>query len=84
MLMPILPIRNVMFDKKKRFSGSFTDVLTGDTIVVDTPTPSIMIEEESQLSDLSMDDYPAGSIAYTAGFGAMWQRGADGNWVRMV
>ena len=38
----------------------------------------IMVEEESDLTDLS--GAVPGSIAYTAGFGSMWQLDADGVW----
>jgi len=41
---------------------------------------SIMIESENDLEDLSSDDYPPGSIAFTAGYVNMWQLSAAGTW----
>ena len=42
---------------------------------------SVMVESESDLA--SLDNYAVGSIAYTAGFGNMWQLSASGEWVEM-
>ncbi len=61
---------------------SVTDVLNGSTVEINVPTKNIMVTDESDLVNLS--EYPAGSIAYTAGFGAMWQKAADGEWVNMI
>lgn len=45
--------------------------------------PSVMVTAEADLSQLP-DVYPPGTIAYTAGFKAMWQLGADGTWESMM
>ena len=42
----------------------------------------IMIESSSDLTDLPEDAAP-GSIAYTAGLSAMYQKGLDGTWVQI-
>lgn len=39
---------------------------------------SVMVESQSDLASLT--DYPPSTIAYTAGFGSMWQLDADGTW----
>lgn len=53
-----------------------------DTKLVTGAMPSsIMISDESDLDELT--EYTPGSIAYTAGFGEMWQLGADGTWVAL-
>lgn len=39
----------------------------------------IMVESSSDLTLLT--DYAPGSLAYTAGFGSVWQMDADGEWV---
>ena len=43
---------------------------------------AVLVGSESDLGLL--DDYETGTIAFTAGFTAMWQKGADGNWASMV
>lgn len=45
--------------------------------------PSVMVTAQADLAELP-DVYPPGTIAYTAGFKAMWQLGADGVWVSMT
>lgn len=47
-------------------------------IIANTMASIIMVESESDLSDLT--GCIPGSIAYTAGFGSMWQLDADGVW----
>ena len=42
----------------------------------------VMISSSSDL--VLLGDYPAGSIAYTAGYGSMWQKKADNTWVQFV
>lgn len=42
---------------------------------------SIMVESSSDLTGLV--GYAPGSIAFTAGFGSMWQLDADGEWVEV-
>ena len=39
---------------------------------------AVMVESESDLDNLV--GYPPTTIAYTAGFGNMWQLDADGTW----
>ena len=39
---------------------------------------SVMVESSSDLANLT--GYPPTTIAYTAGFGNMWQLDADGTW----
>ena len=47
------------------------------------PAPSIMVTAQADLANLP-DDYPPGTMAYTAGFKAMWQLAADGTWVSLM
>ena len=50
-----------------------------DGAIIDNATiTAIMVEEESDLTGLT--GCIPGSIAYTAGFGSMWQLDADGQW----
>lgn len=56
-----------------------TDYLQGGVVYKNAPTKAVMVDSESDLSDLA--GYEPGSVAYTAGFKAMWQLSADGTWV---
>ena len=58
------------------------DVVTANGLVKNVPAPSVLVTSESDLSELP--DYPAGTIAYTAGFKAMWQLDSSGSWVSMI
>lgn len=46
--------------------------------------PSVMVTAQADLSQLPGGVYPPGTIAYTAGFKAMWQLAADGSWVSLM
>lgn len=46
-------------------------------------TPSVMVTAEADLANLP-NIYPPSTVAYTAGFKAMWQLGADMVWVSMM
>ena len=59
-----------------------TDILNGNELTRNSPAPSVMVTNQSALSSLS--DYPAGTIAYTAGFKSMWQKGMTGTWVSLM
>ena len=45
--------------------------------------PSVMVTAQTDLANLP-DVYPPGTIAYTAGFKAMWQLDAAGTWVSVI
>lgn len=59
-----------------------TDVLNDGTLYKNSPAPSVLVPSEADLGDLP--EYPAGTIAYTAGFKAMWQLDAAGDWIAIV
>jgi len=42
----------------------------------------VLISAESEL-DL-LDDYPVGTLAFTAGFTTMWQKDVSGSWVSVI
>lgn len=42
---------------------------------------SIMVADESELAELNVEP---GTVAYTAGFGNMWQLDAEGTWQTIV
>lgn len=46
-------------------------------------TPSVMVNNESELSILPKD-YPPGTLAYTAGFKALWQLDSAGKWISIL
>ena len=58
-----------------------SDYVQNGEIKKNAVAQSIMVESESDLENLT--GYAAGSIAYTAGFGSMWQLDADGEWVEV-
>lgn len=41
--------------------------------------PAVMVTGAGDLAEMAAI-YPPGTIAYTAGFAAMWQLAADGSW----
>ena len=68
--------------KLKVIANSVNDVVHGDLLVKDTPAPTVLVEAETDLAQLPA--YPAGTIAYTAGFKGMWQRNTSGNWISVL
>ncbi len=59
-----------------------TDYVKNGQITMDVPTRSVMINSSADLALLT--DYDIGTIAYTAGFKAMYQKGLNGSWVDML
>ena len=68
-------------NRVKTLTNSVTDYVTadGETLIQDSPTPSVLVRSESDLAGLPA--YPPGSVAYTAGWNKMWQKSAEGQWV---
>lgn len=60
-----------------------TDYVQDGTLHRGANTPSIMVTAQTDLANLP-DDYPPGTVAYTAGFKAMWQLNAAGEWISMM
>lgn len=54
---------------------------TDGNLITPVPAQSIMVSSSSDLSSL---DCAPGTVAYTAGFGNMWQLAADGTWAPIV
>lgn len=67
---------------EKRLTGGLNDVVIDGVLYKDTPAPSVLVTAQTDLANLP--EYPAGTIAYTAGFQAMWQLDASGSWVSMI
>jgi hypothetical protein len=61
---------------------SVNDVVNGNDLTPNVAVPSVLVESQSNLANLP--PYPAGTIAYTAGFKAMWQLNAAGSWISMI
>lgn len=61
---------------------SANDIVTQDGLVQNVLAPSVLVTSEADLAGLP--EYPAGTMAYTAGFKKMWQLDASGNWVSMI
>ena len=58
------------------------DVVTENGLVENVMAPSVLVTSGDDLEELP--DYPAGTMAYTAGFKALWQLDASGEWVSML
>lgn len=57
------------------------NILDGDTINTKIPQTTIMVSGQSDLAKLT--DYPAGVLAFTAGYQKIWQKGINGSWVEV-
>lgn len=55
------------------------DYVKSGTLYKGNVTDSVMVTSSSDLSSLT--GLVPGSIAYTAGFGNMWQLNASGSWI---
>lgn len=77
-----MEVKTITHNKQKVMSGGMNDVVYGQTLVKDTPAPSVLVSTQDDLAELPA--YPAGTIAYTAGFKAMWQLSAAGDWVSVL
>ena len=63
-------------------SFSTIDVVNGETLEKNVFASSVLVTDEADLANLP--PYPAGTIAYTAGFQAIWQLSAAGEWVSVL
>lgn len=59
---------------------SETDYVKDGVLYKGAGSASVMVESESDLSDITGSP---GKIAYTAGFENIWQMAADGTWVEL-
>lgn len=75
------------YDNDRGGGGEMTvvgsnDVVDNGVLTVGVPAPAILVESSADLA--SLPEYPAGTVAYTAGFKAMWQLNSDGDWVSVI
>ena len=77
-----MEVKTITQNKVKVQTAGMNDVVHGNTLVKDTPAPSVLVTAQTDLANLPA--YPAGTIAYTAGFKAMWQLSAAGSWVSVL
>lgn len=73
---------NVIFENILSKIGQ-TDYVQNGELHRGGTAPSVMISDQTDLENLP-NCYPPGTIAYTAGFKAMWQLDATGSWVSMT
>lgn len=64
----------------RRQTVSENNYIKGGELIRGDNAHSIMVTSSGDLAELA-GKFPPGSIAYTAGFAAMWQLAADGSWV---
>lgn len=67
---------------RQQTSGE-TDYVQDGTLNRGANAPSVMVTSADDLEDLT-EIYTPGTVAYTAGFKAMWQLNAAGEWVSMM
>lgn len=60
------------------------DYMEDGVLHMDVPMRQVVVESESDLSDLPLDRYFPGSIAYTADGTGKWCLDADGVWQSLV
>lgn len=54
------------------------DYLQNGVIHKNADTQMVLVSSQSDLSQLT--DYAPGTIAFTAGFGSLWQKAPNGTW----
>ena len=59
-------------------SAGASDYVKDGEIKMNVSGLAVMVESSDDLANLT--NYPPTTIAYTAGFGSMWQLDADGEW----
>ena len=59
-------------------SAGASDYVKNGMVTENVSGLAVMVESSSDLANLK--GYPPSSIAYTAGFGSMWQLDASGVW----
>lgn len=57
------------------------DYVKNGSVYRGSAAASVLVESQSDLTNL--DGYAPGTVAYTAGFGSMWQLAANGSWVEL-
>lgn len=75
-------VKTITQNRTKVLSLGVNDVVNGNSLIKDSPAPSVLVTAQTDLANLPA--YPAGTIAYTAGFKAMWQLSAAGDWVSVL
>ena len=69
--------------QRKEITIGVTDYVKDGILYQGAPTSVVMVESYSDLAGLA-GHYEPGTVAYTAGYKAMWQLAADGTWVDMM
>lgn len=75
-------VKQITNNKTKVMSAGMNDVVIDGVLIKDMPAPSVLVTAQTDLANLPA--YPPGTIAYTAGFKAMWQLDASGGWVSIL
>ena len=74
-----MEIKNMTRTARKVLDLGMIDVVDSDGVLrEDVPCKGVMVTAESDLANLP--DYQPGTLAFTAGFGSMWQKDAEGTW----
>ena len=75
-----MEVINLTRTARKVLDLGMIDVVTEDgKVLEDVPCKPVMVPSDpNELTGLP--DYQPGTIAFTAGFGSMWQKDATGEW----
>lgn len=70
----------LIYDKQQvKRSVPSGNYVTANDLVTAVPCHQVMVSGSSDLS--ALEEYPPTTIAYTAGYANIWQKGIDGEWV---
>lgn len=78
-----MQIKQITQDKTQVINSDTNDVVVGNILYRGMPAANVMVTAESDLANLP-DDYPAGTIAFTAGYKDIWQLDASGSWISVL
>lgn len=74
-----MEIKNMTRTARKVLDLGMIDVVDEDGVLrEDVPCKGVMVRAQTDLANLP--DYQPGTLAFTAGFGSMWQLDASGEW----
>ena len=68
-------VKTITQNRTKVLSGGFNDVVNENILIKDSPAPSALVTAQNDLANLP---------AYPAGFKAMWQLSAAGDWISVL
>lgn len=83
MALPRTYVGSVATDNGRIQTVSEVDYVKDGKLMSGSESNVVQINSQSELADIA-GNYTPGSIAYTAGFKAMWQMNNAGEWVSII